>query len=256
MINLTFTGQPISQTVYWDGSDSEELFKQNLKDPKKRNLLETFGWINTPIEYTFNSCGFRSIEFDANDNGFITLGCSFTSGVGLHLWQIWPELLSKKLNQPVWNLGVGGASLDTVYRLAEHYIPGLKPSKVILLAPEWTRIELWDDECVPRVLNHHAEWGYNRAFFDNAYMKSWLTNDANVHYHGIKNIYSIAYICHILGIELYCYDAQRDFMQMQKTGGDQGRDLMHNGPSCHEEFANMVYSDITQKKVHQPSFVI
>lgn len=246
-----FIGQPISQTVLWTGTDTEERFQSNLSDPEKRKMLEQYGWLNDPIEYSFNSAGYRSVEFNTSENGFMVLGCSFTSGVGLHLHQIWPEILSKKLNQPVWNLGVGGSGLDTAYRLAEHYIPRLKPSKVVLLSPEWTRIEIWDHSEFPRTLNH-SFFGNNDPLFTNVFMKTWMANDANIHYHGIKNIHSIAYICQRFNIDFYCYDVNNDFMTIQSQTGCLGRDLMHNGPDCHEVFADIVYTDITNNKTYQP----
>ena len=167
-----FVGQPINQTVYWSGTDTKELFLKNLNNPEKRKQLEKYNWVNTKIEYSFNSAGYRSIEFDANDNGFMVLGCSFTSGVGLHVHQIWPELLSNKLNQPVWNLGVGGTGLDTAYRLAAHYIPRLRPSKVVLLAPEKTRLEIWNCQEYPKTLNYRAH-GDTEPLFNNQFMKIW-----------------------------------------------------------------------------------
>lgn len=249
-----YIGQPISQTVYWSGTDTEERYRNNLSIPEKRKQLEQYNWINTTIEYSFNSAGYRSVEFNPTDDGFIVLGCSFTSGIGLHVNQIWPELLSNKLNQSVWNLGVGGCGLDTAYRLAEHYIPRLKPSKVVLLAPEWTRIELWDKPDFPRTLNH-SFFGSSDPLLTNLYMKTWIANHPNVHYRGIKNIHSIAYICQTLDIEFYCYDVNKDFMTIQGQTGCLGRDLMHNGPKCHEVFADIVYNDIKNNKVFSPEWV-
>lgn len=254
MIKHLYIGQPISQTIHWFGTDTEELYDKNLNDPQQRLELERNNWLNSTIEYSFNSGGHRGPEFNVDDEGFIVLGCSFTSGVGLHYDQIWPELLAKKLDQVSWNLGAAGMGLDTAYRLAEHYVPRLCPSKVILLAPSWTRLELWVEDNRIRVLNYGA-FGDVDPLFNNSYMKHWLANDANAYYRAIKNINSIAYICQCLNADFYCYDVMDDFMSIQPQVGGLARDLQHNGPKCHEVFANRVYEDVVNKKTYRPKFL-
>lgn len=255
MIETIYDKPIINQTRYWCGTDSELEFQSNLKNPARRALLEKNGWIDSNIEYMFNSEGFRSVEFDTNTPGFITLGCSMTNGIGLYFDQIWPEVLSKKLGMPAWNLGAHGTGLDTAYRLAEFYIQKLKPTAVVLLAPENTRYELWAGARAPMHLNHVAFGGVD-GYLTDEFMKTWIAYDINPYYHGVKNIQSIGYICQHLGVDFYCYDVNQDFSAIQGTTMDLARDLQHNGPTCHQVFADQVYNDIINKKTYKPLFVV
>ena len=58
-----------------------------------------------------------------------------------------------------------------------------------------------------------------------------------------------------LGAPEICYDVNKDFMTIQGQTGCLGRDLMHNGPKCHEVFADIVYNDIKNNKVFSPEWV-
>jgi hypothetical protein len=65
--------------LQWLPSDTEELFIKNKKEKLKE--LKAGGWLNTEIEYSFNSYGFRSEEFSTSSS-ILYLGCSFTVGIG------------------------------------------------------------------------------------------------------------------------------------------------------------------------------
>jgi protoheme ferro-lyase len=63
------------QTVNWISPDTKEAYQQRISDPVKRLMLQQFGWVDQHIDYTFNSDGFRTDEFDDRPN-FVTIGCS------------------------------------------------------------------------------------------------------------------------------------------------------------------------------------
>ena len=58
------------------------------------------------------------------------LGCSISFGTGLPYENTWPYLVSRKLNLSCWNLSQPASSLDTCYRLANHWVPILKPKYI------------------------------------------------------------------------------------------------------------------------------
>ena len=104
-------------------------------------------WSKYSVNYKFNSQGFRSREFkiDCDKPVILTLGCSHTVGVGVPVEDNWPEQLGIKYfpNHVVYNAGLGGASSDTVARLAINLIPILNPDIVAILWPNMHRFETY-----------------------------------------------------------------------------------------------------------------
>ena len=123
-------GSLANRTVKWLPQDTEELYLENLKS--NQLALERNGWIDTEITYKFNSFAFRCEEF-TNDPSILFLGCSHTVGVGLPVEHTWPTIVANKLNLKCYNLGQGGGSADTAYRLGSHWIPKILPNIVVLL---------------------------------------------------------------------------------------------------------------------------
>jgi hypothetical protein len=124
--------------LQWLPSDTEELFIKNKKE--RLQELRSNGWLNTEIEYSFNSYGFRSEEFSTSPS-ILYLGCSFTVGIGLRVEHSWPYLVSTAMNLKCFNLGLGASSNDTAFRMAEYWIKQLKPKIVLLLSPFFLRYE-------------------------------------------------------------------------------------------------------------------
>ena len=129
-----------NDTVSWHSADTEALFNKHQKSKATRLQLKELGWTKDNILYKFNEHGFRSDSFSESP-GAIFIGCSVTFGVGLPYENIWPTLVSKKLNLSCWNLGQPAGSLDTCYRLAKYWIPVLKPKYIFILAPSMYRRE-------------------------------------------------------------------------------------------------------------------
>jgi hypothetical protein len=114
----------------WSGSDTltnwENILNGNFPDngwayhkhvPNVdwNQLIEYYK--DKPIEYRFNSQGFRDTELsDKPNNVDVYIGCSFTSGVGHHIEHTWPYLLGEKLGYPYINAGIGGSGCITQYR--------------------------------------------------------------------------------------------------------------------------------------------
>lgn len=97
-----------NQTFDFISCDSEDLFLKN-----KDKFGSEWYYYNKPIEYKYNSWGYRTKEFsDLNEDYFITFGCSFTEGVGLFYDDMWSNKLSRELGLDVFNLAQGGTGVD------------------------------------------------------------------------------------------------------------------------------------------------
>jgi len=250
---------PAATTSLWDRFDSEEKYNDHISRPNKRQQLLENNWIDKEIIYRFNSRGFRTPEFTDKEN-FLVLGCSFTSGIGLPEEMMWANLLNKFLGLDVWNLGVGGSGSDTCYRIADHYIPKLRPRYVIMLEPEHSRTEIFANingiNKWPQIVRPDA-WSDTDvpSLTDNAYMKNWWVYDENSQIRAQKCVQAIAYLCYKYRVEFYHYKAI-DFTSQKfwklKPGVlvDVARDLAHPGPATNQCFAKQVHDDIINKKTY------
>lgn len=213
-----------NQEVSWIQTDSYENYQKNLIANYKE--LEKFGWIDKTFTYKFNKYGFRCDEFETNSSSAMFIGCSHTFGVGLPVECTFPYLISSKLNFKNINLGVGGSANDTAFRLANFYIPRLKPSIVIFLSTEQTRFELFEENGQIEILNV-----WNKDYLKQNFFRNWIGNSVNTDMNFIKNQLAIKQLCIENNIK-YCH---KEFSFLQEL--DKARDLQHYGVQTHRFIA-------------------
>ena len=230
-----FNWQYRNSMQYWSGFDQRNQFEKNLKNSKAAQQLQDFGWVKTQITYCYNSHGFRSAEFDSRECG-IALGCSFTEGVGLPVESTWPHLLSNLCGTQVWNLGSGGASIETVFRIFEHYVQTLSPTFVCVLTPPPMRFE-FNDSSNGFPIIHANQLGNHDSF-----AKDWLSQDFNGTNNRKKTMLAIAKICELLKIPMvfnYSEDPNSPFHA-------HARDLSHPGVEYQHWQAKYMYDQLQQ----------
>ena len=171
--------------TYWLGTDSNQRYLDNLKNNYEK--LRSNYWIDRTIKYTFNSHGFRCDEFTSDDS-IMFLGCSHTLGVGLPIEDTWAYQVAKNLNLKNVNLGQGGSSSDTAYRLASYYIEQLKPKIVVIRPPDPARFEMFD--CYNKPTLHSPQ--YQESVTD---YKDWFSCEHNHILNEEKNLLAIEYLC-------------------------------------------------------------
>jgi hypothetical protein len=231
------------KTLKWLSPDSEENYKKHIGDTESKRLLNIFGWADVDINYTFNSEGFRTPEFDVRNN-WVAIGCSFTQGTGVNVADRWTTSVEQKIGIDCWNLGIAGASGDTCYRIARHYVPKLKPKFVVYLEPRYNRTELKTaKEDTPLVLN----WAYDYKNWGGTYIKELLLDEINLEIAAEKNREAVRSIClqHNIPLIVYKPDAYVALVE-DKTQHDLGRDLLHPGKLNNQAFAQVVAKDIQQ----------
>lgn len=217
-------------SLRWVQSDIEPLWIANNKDPVKRRLIEHNEWTADSITYKFNSEGFRSDEFEGE--GAVFLGCSFTFGVGMDWERTWAYRVAKQLGLKCWNLGLGGSSNDTAFRLASYWIPLLKPKYVFYLQPEYTRFELFVDGQLNLFLPNTIPMPDQCQSF----AELWMANDPNPMLNRMKNLFAIRHICEQNNIPLYNTETAERFKEIFVY--DFARDCVHFGPKWNEATAN------------------
>ena len=226
-----------SITVDWFGEDSKILFKQHVKNPAHYQTLKNLGFLSPGcVTYKYNRCGFRSEEFDNRSAG-IALGCSFTKGVGIPVEHSWPSQLSLLLKHDIWNLGVGGGSLDTAYNLLDHYIDKLNTKFVVMCAPTPDRFEFFHDNSPLRII---ASTPQTFRQYD-VFFKQWFLTEKNVSTSYKKNILAMQQMCFQRNIPFY-YDI--NFLSDCKA-----RDLAHPGIDANYNFALKMHEKIINERL-------
>ena len=236
--------QYANKTLSWCSTDSEQTFQKNLKDSQQCKLLDKNGFLRTDcdIKYSFNSYGFRSREIDTTNPGFAVVGCSFTSGIGLPVDDLWPVRLSKKLSIPVDNFGVHGASNGLMFRIAHYWLPIVKPKFVILQQTFKERFE---------IINQHntsvmmlSEDAHNSDI--DMQFKNWWYIDANSVADQQRNEFAIRHICQRLDIPVIVIDVDT-FINLQR--GDKARDLQHPGSQTHNQASENFFKQLTTMNI-------
>lgn len=223
-----------NQTFYWHGTDSNERWLKNMNDAKNSEFFKMHGWDNPEaFTYSYNSHGFRCKEFD-DDPCYLALGCSHTEGDGLPKEQTWPNQLSTKLDYPVLNLGVGGASFDTVVRLLDYYIDKLNIKGVFILEPPAHRFEFFE-QTIP--ITYMATDSHPNLIY-----KHWIASEYNTETNVKKNRQVVQWICHANNIRLIEFEsniaAEYPIINIEYS---RARDLMHHGKETHQYIANRFY---------------
>jgi hypothetical protein len=221
-----------NQTLEWLPMDTEERYKDNLKH--KKRLLKQNGWVDKKVTYKFNSQGFRCDEFETDTDCAVFLGCSHTMGIGLPVDAVWPSLVAAELKLKCYNLGIGGSSNDTAFRLGYHYIPKLKPKVVVLLSPDSNRFEIYNKE---KTFTSHGPWS------DTPFYREWALRHENGIINQEKNALALKAICDANHAQ-YIRFSITDFYRT-----DLARDLAHYGVKTNLQFSKTVLKLIDTSKI-------
>jgi hypothetical protein len=100
----------------------------------------------------------------------LALGDSHTEGAGNHVGDIWSSRLAESLRIPVINLGQAGCSTDCVARLMPISLDYFRPKAVCLLAPDYSRFEIFKDDRYHQILPTDT----NRIYYMETVTEEWL----------------------------------------------------------------------------------
>jgi hypothetical protein len=223
------------KTLHWDTTDNQDTYLKNIQDTTAYQRLSELGFLNTQIDYRYNSHGFRTAEFDRSFDA-VCFGCSFTMGTGVHSRDTWPEQLQALTGLSVANLGHAGSSNDTAVRFALHYLPVLRPRYAVWLQTDMHRIEVLDDE-VPMSLNIIASDTQNPCAND-FFIKTWFTSPTNQQLNLRKNTLAFEQLCNSLGIRSVILP--RTEVKDKPFPNSNARDLIHLGADAYKTLAQKI----------------
>jgi hypothetical protein len=176
----------------------------------------------------------------------VSLGCSYTVGIGLPEHSTWPAIVSQKLKLQNYNLAWGGTSADTCFMLAEYWLPVLQPKLVVMAAPPKHRFDLVieDPHLKHQTYLPGAEIGQEDP---NIFVKTWFLHDRNADLNNARNRLAVEGLCARLGIQCLTYNAH-DWFAKSREEVEYARDMMHAGPRGHEILAKRIINDFTITK--------
>lgn len=227
-------------------SDTKESFDKLCQVPEYVEYFRTNGWLEPgAITYKINSYGFRCAEFSSNDC-MVALGCSFTMGIGLPLKSTWPQMVGTSIGLEPYTLAWGGNAADTCFRLAEYWLPRLRPKAVFVLTPPPARFELHRADHNPPVEVYLPQTESQSATEIDNYLRHWFTVDENCRLNTTKNQLAIQALCQQLAMPCFVYNVF-DWMAKSREEVGWARDRMHAGTIGHQQLANKMIYDWSQK---------
>lgn len=165
----------LNKNSKFQGTDTEELFKQNLKTQP-----DVWYYRTSPVNYILNQHGFRTKEFDEIDwaNSIVIFGCSHVFGVGVDEQHTMSSQLRNLTGIPVINMGVAGSSityaLHNAVILRERYPT---PLAVVNVWTHYGRTVYYNEHrCTA-----HGIWSLDKS----DYFKEWISKDSHSQTHAI-----------------------------------------------------------------------
>ena len=235
------------QTLDWMPTDTAERFAELMQDPEHQRYFEDQGWhLPGAITYEINSHGFRCDQF-TDDPCLVALGCSYTMGIGLPKQVLWPELVAQALGLRVVNLAWGGYSADTCFRLAEYWVPRLRPELVVMMAPPCSRFELLLDQDL--LAHQHRDQLFEvimpasqsslSLVIDSSLIRHWFGNEENQRLNSVRNRLAVQALCDLHRVRCVTDEVSRHMYWSREELG-YARDFFHGGPPAHRRIADHV----------------
>ena len=217
----------------WLGTDNLENFLKQSREHQQH-------WQNQePILYDINKYGFRSDDFPEEEcrDSITFIGCSNTVGVGIQKEKSWTTLLAKRLNLKEINLGIGGGSTDSAFRVYNEWQPIHKSKITCFLLPPSARLEL----TIRGSWRNIGHWSENDDDINLELLTEMLDDSLN-QVRVERNIAAVKYIAQKTHSNLVVLPFY------QKIKKDYGRDNMHSGPAWHKGIAEEFYKRIKKQE--------
>jgi hypothetical protein len=221
--------------------DMEELYRSNLQDPKRASRLRRAGWTDSNIQYRFNRQGFRSNdEFNLTDPapGNMFLGCSYTVGIGLNVEDTWAYKINQQLGGTFYNLSLGGAGLDTQYRLMKAWAPMVRPQRIYTLGAFGNRREFYTDGEFPRIMGLWTK-GPELEFIER-----YFSSEKEIAAYESRTWDAMRSVARDVGAALYAPTAEIIQRAHAAAKHSDARDLAHPGVAFHDYLASATFDKI------------
>jgi hypothetical protein len=250
---------------------SNNIFVNKLYINKKFNTLATDTIDDDSIVYKLNEHGYRSNSLkDKSDYNILTLGCSWTMGIGVKNESIWPTQLRNKIGKgTLFNYGNYGVSTSFIAKTFHKFVSSqFTPDVAFIMWPGFSRRDyLKEDGSFKKVggfrpaQSNDVVWKNDEEdllFIQlrNDYQDLMIFWEAYTLVETIAKLHNIKVYHTIAG---YYYDVFKQLKPHLKStinyntffepincykNDSMGRDCEHPGENWHKEFANSFYEFI------------
>ena len=226
--------------------DTKESFKQNLKTQPEDWYYRTH-----PVNYTLNSLGYRTKEFDDVDwkESIVMFGCSYVFGAGVSDEHTIPYFLEQLSGRPVINMGIEGCSIQTVLHnsIILNDSKYSTPKAVVNMITGLSRYQLYKGDYVDNM----GGWSRRNGLYSE---EEKFSESKNLFPFNLMNIKMIRNLWKNKTIyyEATMFPQEKLFNKLdeeihcERFENDLGlaRDLNHNGPVKNLEIAKGIYEKL------------
>jgi hypothetical protein len=244
---------------FWSQDKFEiSSYKYSL-DTRVNKRFYTSGSDNTgKCQYTYNELGFRSESPTKNGYKIMSIGCSFTEGVGVNDNQTWPSNFSKMIPNGVdLNFGCGGRSNDYIVRCLLSYYDYVKPDLVLIMYTFLNRREVYTENGQIEPFMSGNSWGFLKEQEQGRIIQDSLTNVQNRNEDIVNWYKNHLIVTQFLKLNNSKFlwngglDVPTDMTDENRFDGeyknfiDYGADGAHPGPKHNLEYAKKLYNHLT-----------
>lgn len=226
----------------YNGIDNKKNYENNLKSQP-----EDWYYRNNEVNYTLNSYGYRTREFDEIDweNSIVMFGCSHVFCSGVDDKHTVSRYLEKITGKTVVNMGIPGSSIfSTLYTSHSVKTNFPKPKAVIFSWTSLDRITM----IKPFGIKSYGKWNIGKQFYEknqNAKSDFIIKNLTYISlarsiWKDCCDFYEYTHfneISSLMGVDFFDYYGKIDW----------GRDILHHGPKTNLKIALNIASKIDLK---------
>lgn len=189
---------------------------------------------NGIVTGSLNSLGYRDVEFNDNLNDSIwCMGHSDVLGMGVDEHETWCRRLEKLTNIKTINLGIAGASYDTISRTITSGLKKYKPRTIIVQNTTKERKEYITSDFQQIVLPNFPK---DKLPHDDVWRYS---DDETATYDFERNVNLIESVCKANNVKLIMFDIPDRWDLIKQYPAT---DNEHIGPKIHEDISLYLYS--------------
>lgn len=233
------------RSFWYAFGDTQQQWQSHCEHQKSRELLERLGWMDPEsIVYDINPYGFRSTDLIA-DIDLAVFGDSYTFGVGLPQQRLWHSIVGQHMQFHVANFGVAGAAARTCFRLAQYWLPRMRPRHAIFVMPHSTRLEVAEQASDGFMTTPYLVSGH----YHDEFLRKWWSTDFNADLEGQIIQRALQNLCQDLGVRCRFFNIE-SFEQLYLDPHDRARDLRHGGVAFQHKVAQHIVQDIESGQWH------
>jgi hypothetical protein len=166
---------------YWNSEGFEiSSYKYSLKE-RVNKTYKTCGSDNTGLcTYSYNELGFRGDSIHKKGFKVMSIGCSFTEGVGVNYNETWSAQVCSHIENSVnLNFGASGRSNDYISRCLISYCDKIQPDLVLILYTFNHRKEIYTRDGGVEPFMPTTSWGWLETTEEGCEMQNHLVSVQN-----------------------------------------------------------------------------